>query len=205
MALIDAIEAQDPARAEIEAAAFIDVLLADEGEQRPRRTDTLFTARSPRSSGDTAPPSGGGCAGSNPAGGTFSDLQLSLRVTRCHSTLVSLGNSNSSHDPLHGPYSSNRCPRSARVAAAQHRSIASLDHIPTLPGVKVDEARLADVCARYGIARLRVFGSVARGTATPDSDIDVLYELEPGRRLGWEIEQLADELQRSRSGARQLM
>jgi uncharacterized protein len=39
-----------------------------------------------------------------------------------------------------------------------------------------------------------VFGSVARGTATPDSDVDVLYELEPGRRLGWEIEQLADEL-----------
>lgn len=66
--------------------------------------------------------------------------------------------------------------------------------MPQLPGVTVDEARLADVCARYGIARLLVFGSVARGTATPDSDIDVLYELAPGRRLGWEIEQLADEL-----------
>ena len=66
--------------------------------------------------------------------------------------------------------------------------------MPQLPGVTVDEARLADVCARYGIARLLVFGSVARGTATSDSDIDVLYELEPGRRLGWEIEQLADEL-----------
>ena len=69
----------------------------------------------------------------------------------------------------------------------------------TVPGVTIDEARLAHVCARYGDARLRVFGSVARGTATPDSDIDVLdidvlYELEPGRRLGWEIEQLADEL-----------
>jgi uncharacterized protein len=56
--------------------------------------------------------------------------------------------------------------------------------MPQLPGVMVEEARLADVCARYGIARLLVFGSVARGTATPDSDIDVLYELEPGRRLG---------------------
>src|SRR5215213_6630910 len=73
-------------------------------------------------------------------------------------------------------------------------SIASLDHMATVPEVTVDEARLADVCARYGIARLRVFGSVARGTASPDSDIDVLYELKPGRRLGWEIEQLADEL-----------
>jgi predicted nucleotidyltransferase len=43
-------------------------------------------------------------------------------------------------------------------------------------------------------ARILVFGSVARGTATPDGDIDVLYELEPGRRLGWGIEQLADAL-----------
>ena len=63
-----------------------------------------------------------------------------------------------------------------------------------VPGVALDEASLAEVCERYGIARLLVFGSVARGTAGPDSDIDVLYELRPGRRLGWEIEQLADEL-----------
>ena len=48
----------------------------------------------------------------------------------------------------------------------------------------VDEAGLADVCAGYGIARLLVFGSVARGRGTPDSDIDVLSELEPGHRLG---------------------
>jgi uncharacterized protein len=62
------------------------------------------------------------------------------------------------------------------------------------PGVEVDEARLADICDRYGIAELQIFGSQARGTAGPDSDIDVLYTLRPGRRLGWEIEHLADEL-----------
>ena len=61
-------------------------------------------------------------------------------------------------------------------------------------GVTVDEVRLAAVCARYGIARLMIFGSVARGTAEPSSDVDVLYELQPGRRLGWEIEDLSDEL-----------
>jgi len=44
-------------------------------------------------------------------------------------------------------------------------------------GVTVDEARLAAVCARYGVARLMIFGSVARGTAEPSSDVDVLYEL----------------------------
>ncbi|HEY8821813.1 MAG TPA: nucleotidyltransferase domain-containing protein, partial [Dermatophilaceae bacterium] len=58
----------------------------------------------------------------------------------------------------------------------------------------VDKVRLAAVCARYGIARLMIFGSVARGTADPSSDVDVLYELQPGRRLGWEIEDLSDEL-----------
>ena len=63
-----------------------------------------------------------------------------------------------------------------------------------MAGVTVDDARLAAVCARYGVARLMVFGSVARGTAQPSSDVDVLYELQPGRRLGWEIEDLSDEL-----------
>jgi predicted nucleotidyltransferase len=63
-----------------------------------------------------------------------------------------------------------------------------------IPGVEVDERRLADICDRYGIAELKIFGSQARGTAGPDSDIDILYALRPGRRLGWEIEQLADEL-----------
>jgi predicted nucleotidyltransferase len=63
-----------------------------------------------------------------------------------------------------------------------------------IPGVEVDQERLADICDRYGIAKLEIFGSQARGTAKPDSDIDVLYTLRPGRRLGWEIEQLADEL-----------
>ncbi len=38
------------------------------------------------------------------------------------------------------------------------------------------------------------FGSVSRGGTAPDSDVDVLYTLEPGARLGWDIEKLADEL-----------
>ena len=58
----------------------------------------------------------------------------------------------------------------------------------------MDAGRLAAVCSRYGIARLMIFGSVARGTADPSSDVDILYELLPGRRLGWEIEDLTDEL-----------
>jgi predicted nucleotidyltransferase len=63
-----------------------------------------------------------------------------------------------------------------------------------IPGVEVDEERLAAICDRYGIADLKIFGSRARGDAEPGSDIDILYTLRPGRRLGWEVEQLADEL-----------
>lgn len=63
-----------------------------------------------------------------------------------------------------------------------------------VPGLAVDVQQLAEVCRRYGIARLDVFGSVSRGAAGPDSDIDLLYELAPGSRLGWDIEALADEL-----------
>ena len=52
-------------------------------------------------------------------------------------------------------------------------------------GAEVDEARLAAICNRYGIAELKIFGSQARGTAQPgsDIDIDILYTLQPGQRL----------------------
>ena len=62
------------------------------------------------------------------------------------------------------------------------------------PGLTVNADRLREVCTRYGVSRLEVFGSVSRGETTPESDIDVLYELVPGARLGWDIEKLAEEL-----------
>ena len=34
-----------------------------------------------------------------------------------------------------------------------------------------------------GVTRLALFGSVARGDARPDSDVDVLVDIEPGRRF----------------------
>jgi uncharacterized protein len=64
----------------------------------------------------------------------------------------------------------------------------------SVAGVEVDEHRPAELCDRYGIAELAGFGSSARGEAGPGSDIDILYTVRPGRRLGWEIDDLADEL-----------
>jgi predicted nucleotidyltransferase len=64
----------------------------------------------------------------------------------------------------------------------------------TIAGTEVDRARLAEVCARYGLVELSVFGSVARGEARPDSDLDLLYVLAPGHHLGFSINRLEDEL-----------
>ena len=62
--------------------------------------------------------------------------------------------------------------------------------------IGVETERLREVCERYGIARLDVFGSVARGEDTLASDIDLLYELKPGARLGFSFFDLEDELAR---------
>jgi predicted nucleotidyltransferase len=39
------------------------------------------------------------------------------------------------------------------------------------------------LCAKHGARNVRVFGSVARGEADEQSDIDLLVDMEPGRSL----------------------
>jgi uncharacterized protein len=39
------------------------------------------------------------------------------------------------------------------------------------------------LAARHGACEVRIFGSVARGEAHEESDVDFLVELEPGRSL----------------------
>ena len=43
----------------------------------------------------------------------------------------------------------------------------------------LEPAALAELCRRNGIRRLSLFGSVLKGTARPDSDVDLLVEFEP--------------------------
>lgn len=39
------------------------------------------------------------------------------------------------------------------------------------------------IAAKHGAHNIRIFGSQARDEATPDSDLDVLVDLHPGRSL----------------------
>lgn len=48
----------------------------------------------------------------------------------------------------------------------------------------LDEATLCRFCEQHGIRRLALFGSQAKGTARPDSDIDLLVEFEPEHTPG---------------------
>jgi predicted nucleotidyltransferase len=47
-----------------------------------------------------------------------------------------------------------------------------------------DQAALAALCRRHHIRRLALFGSRLKGTARPDSDVDLLVEFEPGETPG---------------------
>jgi predicted nucleotidyltransferase len=62
------------------------------------------------------------------------------------------------------------------------------------------------LCARHGARNVRVFGSVARGAADEQSDIDLVLEFEPDRSLldhaalwlelqelpGWKVDVVSD-------------
>ena len=53
---------------------------------------------------------------------------------------------------------------------------------------------VADLCRRWGIRRLALFGSVLRGDFRQESDVDVLVEFEPGATPGFGLVTIQDEL-----------
>src|SRR5438034_9942967 len=55
-------------------------------------------------------------------------------------------------------------------------------------------AQIAAFCGRNHIRRLALFGSVLRDDFTPDSDVDVLVEFEPGKTPGLDFFDLEREL-----------
>ena len=51
-----------------------------------------------------------------------------------------------------------------------------------------------DYCRQHHIQRLALFGSVPRGEASDDSDLDILVEFEPGHVPGLAFIRMQDEL-----------
>lgn len=69
---------------------------------------------------------------------------------------------------------------------------ASLDQLsPSLPLPARD---IAAYCKKWRVAKLEIFGSALREDFGDGSDVDFLYTLAPGVRIGWEIAEMQDEL-----------
>ena len=52
-----------------------------------------------------------------------------------------------------------------------------------IDSIRAERDAIIRAAADHGVTNVRIFGSAARGNARPDSDIDVLVDLEPGRNL----------------------
>lgn len=54
---------------------------------------------------------------------------------------------------------------------------------PSLGGLRSRAAEVEALVRRHGVDEVKIFGSVARGEAEPDSDLDVLVDLDRGAGL----------------------
>ena len=66
----------------------------------------------------------------------------------------------------------------------------------TLDEIRAMGLRLAELCQKYGIAELSVFGSIVRGDERADSDVDLLYVRLPGNDLGMSYFALQEDLEK---------
>lgn len=56
-------------------------------------------------------------------------------------------------------------------------------------------AQIADICRRYGVRRMQMFGSAAQGKDRPGSDVDLLVEFNPDQYpTGFALVDMQDEL-----------
>ncbi|MCK5392957.1 MAG: nucleotidyltransferase family protein [Candidatus Omnitrophica bacterium] len=50
-------------------------------------------------------------------------------------------------------------------------------------GIMELKEKIYSIASKYGATHIRIFGSVATGRTHPDSDVDFLVDLAPGRSL----------------------
>ena len=60
----------------------------------------------------------------------------------------------------------------------------------------IDKVKLESILKSYGVTKVSVFGSFARGDADPESDLDLLVSYKPGTSL-FDVIDLQDELERT--------
>jgi predicted nucleotidyltransferase len=73
-------------------------------------------------------------------------------------------------------------PASSRLPG--HNEVESMNQTLEFGNVHVDGGSLAEVCRRYGVKELSLFGSAVRGEMRPESDVDFMVVFEPGVRVG---------------------
>lgn len=49
----------------------------------------------------------------------------------------------------------------------------------------IDGQAVADICKRYGVQKLSLFGSAIQGNFQPSSDVDLLVEFLPDQQVGY--------------------
>jgi len=50
--------------------------------------------------------------------------------------------------------------------------------------INIPSEKIAEFCKKHHIRKLSLFGSALRDDFTPESDLDILVEFEPGTRVG---------------------
>jgi len=69
--------------------------------------------------------------------------------------------------------------------------------------LELPQNALTDLCRRYRVRRLSLFGSVLREDFRPDSDVDVLVEFEPGATVDFfDLFDMEEELSAMLAGRR---
>ncbi|MGD0875824.1 MAG: nucleotidyltransferase domain-containing protein [Acidimicrobiales bacterium] len=74
-------------------------------------------------------------------------------------------------------------PAPRTVNMVVQRATATEPTAPSLTVLRSHKSDILRVAKAHGTSNIRVFGSVARGTATPTSDVDLLVDFQYGRTL----------------------
>lgn len=61
----------------------------------------------------------------------------------------------------------------------------AIKHVLTLEDLRNRRDEILTLAEKHGASNVRVFGSIARGEATPESDIDLLVDQNWSRLSGW--------------------